>query len=301
LGFYAKSQCGRSRIIVVSEALRQETALGRPVPEPSRSNALSTFPVGSRGTALVTGASRRVGRAVAVELARQGFGLLLTYRSRGSECVGTARMATEAARAAGHAIETACVELDLGDVAGAESFARAVEGARVARGASLDAIAHNASAYEETPLDAIDPAVVESFHRIEVVSPLVITERLRGALASSRLEGGGAVVFFSDIHALGRARPGFAAYNLAKSAVETLARQLAVELAPKVRVHCIAPGVVMWPDDFPEETKAQILARTPLARAGTPEEAARLVRFLILEATYSTGGTITIDGGRSLR
>lgn len=257
--------------------------------------------MGSRGTALVTGASRRVGRAIAVELARSGFGLILTHRARGAECAETARLATDAARAAGHSVETACVALELGDVAGAESFARAVEAARVARGASLDAIVHNASAYEETPLGAIDPAVVERFHRIEVVSPLVITERLRGALASSRIEGGGAVVFFSDVHALGRARRGFAAYNLAKSAVEALARQLAVELAPAVRVHCVAPGVVMWPDDFPEDRKPEILARTPLGRAGTPEEAARLVRFLIVEATYSTGGTITIDGGRSLR
>ena len=288
-------------MIGLPEAERYESALGRAVPEPFRSIALPVYPVGSRGTALVTGASRRVGRAVAVELARQGFGLMLTYRTRGEDCAETARLATEAARAAGHAIETACVALDLGVVAGAESFARAVEAARAARGASLDAIVHNASAYEETPLRAIDPAVVESFHRIEVVSPLVITERLRGALASSRLEGGGAVVFFSDIHALGRARPGFAAYNLAKSAVDTLARQLAVELAPNVRIHCVAPGVIMWPDDFPEDMKAEILARTPLARAGTPEEAARLVRFLIVEATYSTGGTVTIDGGRSLR
>jgi pteridine reductase len=57
----------------------------------------------------------------------------------------------------------------------------------------------------------------------------------------------------------------------------------------------------MWPPDFPDETKRVILARTPLGRAGTPEEAARLVRFLVLEATFSTGDTIAIDGGRALR
>lgn len=263
--------------------------------------SLPNFPAGPRGTALVTGASRRVGRAIAVELARQGFGLVLTFRARKDECSETARLATEAAAVAGHAITTACLHLELADVGAVDASARALEAARAAHGATLDAIIHNASAYEATPLDAIDPAVVGEFHRIEVVSPLVLTERLRGALSGSRLEGGGAVVFFSDIHVLGRARPGFAAYNLAKCAVEGLARQLAVELAPATRVHCVAPGVVMWPDGFPEETKAQILARTPLGRAGTPEETARLVRFLVLEATYSTGDTIRIDGGRSLR
>jgi pteridine reductase len=271
------------------------------MPSPAEPISLPEYPEGPRGTALVTGASRRVGRAIAVELARQGLGLALTFRTRQDECMETARLATDAAAAAGHAISTACLRLDLADVGATERFAREVERARAACGATLDAIVHNASAYEETPLDGIDPAIVEEFHRIEVVSPLVLTERLRGALASSKLEGGGAVVLFSDIHVIGRARPGFAAYGLAKCAVEGLARQLAVELAPRTRVHCVAPGVVMWPDHFPEETKAQILSRTPLGRAGTPEEAAKLVRFLILEATYSTGDTVRIDGGRSLR
>jgi pteridine reductase len=261
----------------------------------------SDFPIGPNGTALVTGASRRVGRAVAVEFARAGLGLVLTYRTRRAECEVTAREAVEAARAAGHAVSAACMELDLSDTAASERFADEVERARRANGAAIDVLVHNASAYEPSPFSAIDAKAVESMHRIEIVSPLLITARLRGGLEASRREGGAAVVFFSDMYALGRARPGYTAYMLAKASVETLARQLAVELAPKVRVHCVAPGVVMWPDDFTDAHKQEILARTPLARAGTPEEAARLVRFLALEATFSTGGTVAIDGGRGLR
>ncbi|RLS87972.1 MAG: SDR family oxidoreductase [Planctomycetota bacterium] len=260
----------------------------------------SNFAVGPHGTALVTGASHRVGRAVAVELARQGMGLVLTYFSRAAECAQTAQIAKDQARACGHEISTRVDQLDLSDVKAATAYAQELRGA--CAGGALDCIVHNASSYHATPFDSIDADAVESMNRIEVVSPLLITKGLREELARSRLGGvGGAVVFFSDIHALGRARVGFAGYLLAKASVQTLARQLAVELAPKVRVHCVAPGVVMWPEDFSEEGKRAILARTPLGRAGTPEEVARLVRFLVMEATYLTGSTIAIDGGRALR
>ena len=262
---------------------------------------ITEYPRGPRGTAVVTGASHRVGRALALELARSGMGLVLTYLTRAAECAETARRAVDAGRAAGHTITAACTSLDLGDVGAVEGFASTVERARRACGGSLDALVHNASTYLATPIDAIDAAALELANRIEVVSPFVLTVRLRAALQSSALPGGGAVVCFSDIHALGRARPGFGAYNLAKSGVAALARQLAVELAPAVRVHCVAPGVVLWPDHFPDAEKAAILARTPLGRAGTPEEVATLVRFLVLEASYSTGETISIDGGRALR
>ena len=261
--------------------------------------SIPEFPTGSRGTALVTGASHRVGRSIALELARQGFGLLLTYRTRPDDCRETARLAIVEAAAAGHRIEVRCDPLDLADANAAAAYAGRVAAAAGDR--PIDAVVHNASAYEPHGFGAITADDLGRMHRIEVVSPLLMTQALAPTLARSALAGGGAVVLFSDVYALGRARAGFTPYMLAKAAVATLARQLAVELAPAVRVHCVAPGVVMWPPDFPDETKRVILARTPLGRAGTPEEAARLVRFLVLEATFSTGDTIAIDGGRALR
>jgi pteridine reductase len=259
----------------------------------------SEYPTGPRGTALVTGASHRVGRAIACELARQGFGLLLTYRSRAAGCAETARLAEMEAGAAGHAISVRCDPLDLSDTAAATAFAADIAAAAGDR--ALDAIVHNASAYEPHGFGSISAADLERMHRVEIVSPLLVTQALSPALSRSPRAGGGAVVLFSDVYTIARARPGFTPYMLAKAAVATLARQLAVELAPAVRVHCVAPGVVMWPDGFPDDAKREILARTPLGRAGTPDEAARLVRFLVLEATFSTGETIAIDGGRALR
>ena len=275
---------------------RTELAPIRRSPLSAMMAAMQSAVVGPTGTALITGASHRVGRAVALELARAGFGLWLTFRTRASECEETARLAKDAALGAGHAMTTRIDKLDLNDTAAVEAYAQLVRGS-----GALDCIVHNASSFAPTVLEAIDAASVESMYRSEVVSPLLLTTRVRTPLASSRLSGGAAVVFFSDIHAIDRARAGFTPYLLAKSAVQTLARQLAVELAPRVRVHCVAPGVIAWPEGVPTETKDAILARTPLARAGTAEEAARLVRFLVLEASYLTGETIAIDGGRGLR
>ena len=169
---------------------------------------------GPAGTVVLTGASHRVGRAIALEFARLGYGLVLTYRSRPSECAETARRAIEvggahvpggarvpggteglgSARvpggaeglgsAHGHAITVESVALDLADTAAAERFAEGLAARCRAQGAAIDAIVHNASAYEPTALRGISAAAVESMHRVEVVSPLLVTERLGEALAA---------------------------------------------------------------------------------------------------------------------
>jgi len=235
-----------------------------------------------------------------MELADAGFGLLLTYRTRADACIETARVCVERAAARGHTIEVETAALDLVDAHSTQQFAHELaERARVS--SPIDVVVHNASSYEPEPFGSITLEGFERTQRVEVVSPLLLTQALRGAMEPSQLSGGASVFFFSDIHALERARPSFTPYLIAKSGVAALARQLAVEMAPKVRVHCIAPGVILWPDDFPESTKEAILARTPLGRAGTPEDAARLVRFLALEAPNMTGETIYLDGGRALR
>ncbi len=256
-----------------------------------------------RARVLVTGASRRVGRATVLELAHAGVEPVLTFRAREDECRATAREAEEAARAAGFAVEPLVLRLDLCDTASVDAFLAALAPTVERRG--LDAIVHNASDYIVSPLDACDrpalAALMDRAHRAEAVAPATITLALRGALAKSAVAGGGAVVFFSDIYALGKPRAGYLAYTVAKAGVRAMAEQLAVELAPEIRVHCVAPGVVAWAEGMDEATKAAVLSRTPLGRAGTPEDAAKLVRFLILEAPYLTGGTIAVDGGRSLR
>ena len=95
-------------------------------------------------------------------------------------------------------------------------------------------------------------------------------------------------------------RGGATGYLVSKSATHSLVKLLAIEMSP-VRVYGIAPGVIGWPDDWPEERRKNYLTRVPLGRAGGPEDTVRLVRALVDHAAYVTGMVIPLDGGRHLR
>ena len=126
-------------------------------------------------------------------------------------------------------------------------------------------------------------------------------------LGASEMRGGGSIVAMCDIHAMGehglpRSRD-FAAYAMSKAALAEMVRTLARELAPRVRVNGVAPGVAAWPDTGHESDAAAqqaYLGRVPLGRAGTPEECAEVVRWLALDATYLTGEIVRFDGGRNM-
>ncbi len=117
------------------------------------------------------------------------------------------------------------------------------------------------------------------------------------------MKGGGAVVAMGDIHAMGLPRSSFAPYAMSKAALVEMVRSLARELAPRVRVNGVAPGVVAWPEQgYESDESAQAAYRrgVPPAGAGTPQAAAAAVAWLPLEGTYVTGQILRLDGGRSL-
>jgi pteridine reductase len=110
----------------------------------------------------------------------------------------------------------------------------------------------------------------------------------------------GAIVNLVDIYAE-RALAGHPIYVMAKAALAAMTRTLALDLGPDVRVNGIAPGAVMWPSDGKAyDDQAALLARTPLGRAGTPEDVASAVLWLLRDAPFVTGQIIRIDGGRSV-
>lgn len=245
--------------------------------------------------AIVTGAARRVGRAVALELARHGWDLLLTHRSRAAENQQTAVDARKAGAESGRSIDVRAEELDLSDLAAVEQFGR------VHAVGTVDALVLSAAQYSRTPFGMIDAATAEREMRVNAIAPLLLVQSLASALTRSSLNGGGAVVAFGDIHAMGRPRRAFVPYLMSKSALHCMVEALALEVAPAVRVNAIAPGVVAWPDDAPLEERETYESRIPLARAGTPDDAARLVRSIIEDMPYVTGSVIRLDGGRWLR
>jgi pteridine reductase len=87
---------------------------------------------------------------------------------------------------------------------------------------------------------------------------------------------------------------------MAKASLAMMTKSLARELAPEIRVNAVAPGAILWPENGVPAHQDKLVARTPLKRTGTPEEVAKAVLFLIRDATFTTGQTLTVDGGRSL-
>lgn len=248
---------------------------------------------GDRPVAIVTGAARRIGLAIALRLARGGCDVLITYRHSRSD----AEQAVSQLQATG-ASAWAC-PLDLNDLAQAEAWA-ADMAAKLPR---ADILVHNASVYAPTPLEQFTPEALLEPYRVHLAGPALLTRHLAPRLARSTLPGGGVVVCLCDIHALGRPRRGYLAYSASKAALAELVRSLALELAPRIRVVGVAPGAVAFPNQGPEADPAYqrlYLARVPLARPGTPDDAAETVRWLALDAPYITGEIVRVDGGRYL-
>lgn len=249
-----------------------------------------------RPRTLVTGASRRVGRAIALAFARAGHDLALTYRGDAAGARETARLAADAAREAGReAPDVQVFPLDLAADSAVDALVATLGDGPV------DVLVHNASLYESRAFGSIDAAHAEIQFRIHAVAPLLITQALAPRLAASGLPAGGAVVMLGDMHAAGRPYARHAAYLASKAALHSLVESLAVEMAPRVRVNAVAPGVVAWPDGADPALRASYESRIPLARPGTPEDAAECVRWLALEARYVTGSILPLDGGRRLR
>ncbi|MFO0831750.1 MAG: SDR family oxidoreductase [Phycisphaerales bacterium] len=243
--------------------------------------------------ALITGGARRVGREVALELARAGCDIILTYLKSYDEATLLAREISSMGRTVW------LKELDLGQPAVVETLADELSRTLP----RLDIVVHNASLYGPTPLEDLDAQDVTAMFHVNALGPLLLTTRLRNILSESPLKGGGCVIALSDIHAQGRPRRNFSAYLMSKAALDEMVDCLARDLAPSVRVNGVALGVVAWPEADPEmtaEEQKRYIRRIPLGRAGEPSDAASAVRWLALGAPYVTGAVIRVDGGRWL-
>jgi pteridine reductase len=159
----------------------------------------------------------------------------------------------------------------------------------------LDALVNNASSFFQTPVGEITTAAWDDLIGTNLRAPLFLAQAAAPALKKSL----GAIVNITDIHAE-RPLKNYVVYSVAKAGLVGLTRSLARELAPEVRVNAVAPGPILWPDDesFDELSRQRIISHTPLKREGTPEDIAKAVHFLLAEATYVTGETINVDGGR---
>ncbi|HTT08341.1 MAG TPA: SDR family oxidoreductase [Gammaproteobacteria bacterium] len=244
--------------------------------------------------ALVTGGARRVGRAVALKLAEAGMNVAITYqRSREEAAEVVARI--EALGRRGLAIAADLSQPDADAV---------IASALMAGFERLDALINNASSFAPTPWGKVGAADYDLNQAVNARAPLRLIQRfapLLGAHHDSRdPDSAGRVVNFIDIHVMGEPLKHYLAYNASKAALMEITSSCAIELAPRVTVNAIAPGVIEWAESYTEAERRAYMTRVPLGRPGTPEDAARAVLFLVRDASYCTGQILRLDGGRFL-
>ncbi len=237
--------------------------------------------------ALVTGAARRIGAAIATRLHAAGANVAIHHRGSADAAAALAEELNEL-----RANSARTFHADLANIATLPELVKNV----VAWHDRLDVLVNNASAFYPTPLGEITEGQWEDLFGSNLKAPLFLSQAVMHALSRQN----GVIVNIVDIHAR-RPLGGHAVYSAAKAGLVMLTRSLAKDLAPDIRVNGVAPGAILWPeDDMSDANKDSILRQVPLARSGNPEDIAGCVLYLVRDATYVTGQVISVDGGRSI-
>lgn len=241
----------------------------------------------SRPLVLVTGAARRLGRAIALELARGGHDIALHYR----DSADAAQASAAELRALGARVE--CFAADLAD----EAACRALLPAVVARMGRVDAVVNNAARFEYDNAQSFSFAAMDAHWRANTAPAIVLAQALAAHLQQQG--GEGCVVNLLD-QKLWNPNPDYLSYTLSKAALQAATTLLAQALAPRVRVVGVAPGITLASGPTMSEAGLAAAQRlTPLGRSSSAQDVARTVSFVIASPAI-TGTTLVVDGGQHL-
>jgi NAD(P)-dependent dehydrogenase (short-subunit alcohol dehydrogenase family) len=241
---------------------------------------------GSRGVALVTGAAHRIGREIALALAREGWDIAVHYATSRDAALQTVADISALGRQAVAVNRDLAVELGVRNL-----LAECVHELGPVR-----CIVNNASIFEYDDASTFTGDALARSMRINTAAPILLARALHEQLAAGER---GVVVNLLD-QKLANPNPDFLSYTLSKAALAEATRLLAMALAPKVRVVGIAPGITLVSGQQSEAEFAAAHARTPLGRSSTPQDIAQAVCYLVA-AEAVTGTTLFIDGGQHLQ
>lgn len=250
-------------------------------------------PVRQTRCALVTGAGRRLGKAIALGLAGAGWDVAVHYHRSVEGAFETV------AQCQALGVRSAAFSADLADEAAACALVPAV----VAHLGQLDAVVNSASLFVHDDANTFSYAMLERHLRSNTAAPIALARALHQHVQARR-EGGqpaaeGAVVNMLD-QKLWNQNPDFLSYTLSKAGLEAANTMLALALAPSVRVVGVAPGLTITSHMLSDERFAQLHTLSPLGRSSSPEDVVNTVRFA-LENRSITGTTLLVDGGQHLQ
>lgn len=235
---------------------------------------------------LVTGAGHRLGRAIALAVARRGAHVAVHYHRAAAEAEVTAHAITELG------VQAMTFAADLRDVAAAQGLP-----GRVARYfGRLDVLVNSAGIMTRA---SVEETTGELWDQVMALNLRAGFFTVQGALPWLR-EARGKVVNLADVGGL-EPWPRYAAHCVSKAGVVMLTETLARALAPEVTVNAVAPGAVLPPEDWDEASREHLARTTPLKRLGSPDDVTAAVLYLLEQGDYVTGTTLVVDGGRLIR
>jgi glucose 1-dehydrogenase len=250
-------------------------------------------------TALITGGSRGIGRAVALRFAEEGATVAINHCRDGAVASQTVADLGEASRREGHGLRShIAIDADVGDATAiALLFSEAL-----GHLGHIDILINNAGIQAETPGESFDDAVLQRILAVDLTGAALCA---RAAIGHFLTRQGGTIINTTSVHEM-VPKPGYLAYSIAKGGLGNLTRTLALEFADRnVRVNAVGPGAVTtdmnaaWVDDA--KAREAVERHIPMGRAASAQEIAPVFAFLASQdASYITGQTIYACGGITL-
>lgn len=235
--------------------------------------------------ALITGSAKRIGSRIAIELAKRGARIAVHYRSSRHEAEET----TKTIRSSGG--EAVTFQADLTQIPAVDKLFRDI---RTAFG-GLDILVNSASIFEPSTVQETNPEQWDAQMDSNARAPFFVAQQAASLMLA---RGHGKIINIADV-AGEVIWPAYFAYSVSKAALIAVNRGLAKSYAPHVQVNAIAPGPILFPENYTEQQKKAAIERTLLKREGSPQDIVNAVVFLI-ENDYITGELIHVDGGRHI-